>query len=141
MAALALAAPTNVLVDPTLSVVTSNVPGATGTAITAPGLTVPWVPGLVVQIASGATAPGVVTVVGPTGVNNVTFTLAASTNILYLVPQEFANPATGLVTINVTTVTTATAAAFLLVPNVGALSVGTSVKHNPFENNPQAADF
>jgi hypothetical protein len=144
MALVALATPTVSLVDPTLSVVATNVPGATGSALAGnTGFTVPWVPGLVVQIQGGAAGTGAVTVVNPTsGGPTPSFTLpATSQNVLYLVPQEFANPTTGLVQFNVTTVTNASAAAFLLLPNVGALNTGTGVKHNPFENNPQAADF
>jgi hypothetical protein len=142
MALVALAAPTHNLVDTTFTATATNVPAASGTALTGnTGFTVPWVPGLVIQIASGATGAGVVTAVNPSG-SNAVVTLAASANVLYLVPEEFANATTGLVQVNVTTVTTASAAAFIMPGGVAAINeASTGAKHNPFQSNPTAGDF
>jgi len=138
MALVALASPSTNLFDPTLSVVATNLPVAgAGSALSGnTGFTVPWVPGLVVLITGGAAGTGVVTLVNPTsGGPQPTFTLpATSQTVLYgPIGQEFANPTTNLVQFNFTTVTNAFAAAYVL-------PTATGVKHNPFENNPQAAD-
>lgn len=139
MSLVALATPTTNLVDPTFTVVATNLPAAgAGSALAGnTGFTVPWVPGLVVLITGGAAGTGNVTLVNPlSGGPQPVFALpATSQTVLYgPIPQEFANPTTGLVQFNVTTVTNDYAAAFVL-PNA------TQVKHNPFENNPTAADF
>jgi hypothetical protein len=136
MALAALATPTVVLGDPQLKVIVTNVPGTTGTALAGnTGFTVPWVPGLMIQIYNGATPSGVVTFLGTGLTPNVTFTLSnASSNILYgPISSNFAN-ASGLVQVNVTTVTTTIVNAFLL-----PQATGTS--HNPFNVQPQLTDF
>jgi hypothetical protein len=137
MALLALAAPTTFVIDPQFKVVTGVVPAAAGTALTGnTGFTVPWVPGLVIQIVAGATPPGVVTLVGPsTPTPSPSLTMAASANLLFgPIAQQFASPTTGLVQVNVTTVTTASVNAYLMPGATGAT-------HSPFENNPTLTDY
>lgn len=139
MTLLALAAPTVNVIDPQFTVASGAIPAATETALTGnTGFTVPWVPGLCVHIVAGATAPGVVTLVspnsGPASPPNLTLTMAASASLLYLIPYEFVNLATGLIQINVTTVTTASAGAYIM-------PAATGKAHNPFEINLQAADY
>jgi hypothetical protein len=137
MALLALAAPTVFAIDPQFKVVTGVVPAAAGTALTGnTGFTVPWVPGLVIQIVAGATAPGVVTLVSPaTSVPAPALTMVANADLLFgPIGSQFASPTTGLVQVNVTTVTTASVNAYLM-PNA------TGPTHSPFENNPTITDY
>lgn len=139
MATTALTAPTTVLPDPQFV----NGVGLTVTTGTAVGtgaqtVTVPWVQGLTVVIASATTAPGLLTLVSPNvgGAASVSCTPASAGVYLFgPIGQEWAAPSTGLVTITIgTAVSTTYASAY-----VGANPTGA--KHNPFENNPTAADY
>lgn len=136
MALAALAAASVVLADPQLKVIVTNVPGTTGTALAGnTGFTVPWAPGLIIQIYNGATPSGVVTFLGVGATPNVALTLSnASSNTLFgPIGSGFMN-ASGLVQVNVTTVTTTIVNAFLL-------PVATGTSHNPFNVNPSLTDY
>lgn len=137
MSLLALAAPTTNICDPQFAAGIAL--PATETALTGTtGFTVPWVTGLVIRIVEGATTPGLITLVNPapsgTPAPTQTLTATASSVLYGPIGQEFSNPTTGLVQVNVATVTTASAGAYILPQATGA-------KHNPFENNPANADF
>lgn len=136
MALAALSAASVLLADPQLKVVATNVPGTTGTALAGnTGFTVPWAPGLVIQIYNGATPSGVVTFLGTGLTPNVSFTLAsASSNTLYGPISASFMQASGLVQVNVTTVTTTVVNAYLL-------PAATGTSHNPFNVNPSLTDF
>lgn len=137
MALLALTAPTVFVVDPQFKVASGVVPAAAGTALTGnTGFTVPWVPGLVLLVVAGATAPGNVTLVSPqVPTPNLVINMLASASLLYgPIASQYASPTTGLVQVNVTTVTTASVAAYLL-PNA------TGWSHSPFENNATVTDY
>ena len=137
MALLALTAASTLLTDPQLKVVTTNVPGTAGTAVGAnTGFTVPWAPGLVIQIYTGITACGNITFLSGGGnTNNVIVAPSTSINLLYgPISSAFANPATGLVQVNVATGTT-------VVPNVFLLPAATGTGHSPFEANPTVSDY
>ena len=126
-----------------LSTPTVQLGGLSGLALTSAGtalgantgLTVPWVPGLVVVVFSGATAAGAVALVNPSAPpSGPSITLVASgLGIFAPIPVGFAS-ASGLVQINVAVVTTASASAFLLPSAVSSV-------HNPFEMNPAEPDF
>ncbi len=135
MAALALAAPTAYLGG----ILGAPYVLASGTAITSPGLTCPWVPGLMIVIISGATAAGICTLVnnGPNTFTGPSITVAITTGfgIFGPIPAEYMSVSTGLITINVTTVVTATAFAALLPLPV------TAAVHCPMEMNAIAGDF
>lgn len=139
MATTALASPTLTLPDPQFTTGVS-LAVTTGTAVGtgAQTVTVPWVSGLVVAIISATTAPGLLTLVSPNvgGAASVTCTPALAGIYLFgPIGQEWQAPVTGLVTITIgTAVATTLAAAYVLANPTGA-------KHNPFENNPAAADF
>jgi hypothetical protein len=140
MATTALTAPTTVLPDPQFNGGV-GVTVTTGTAVGtgAQTVTVPWVSGLVVVISSATTAPGLLTLVSPGFVNQpASLTCTPGAAGVYLfgpIGNEWAAPSTGLVTITIgTAVATTYAAAYVLAGATGA-------KHNPFENNAQAADY
>ena len=132
MSLLALSAPTNQLGG----ILGTAYVLASGTAITPnTGVTCPWVPGLMIVIVSGATAAGVCTLysgsfTGP----SITVAITTGFGIFGPIPAAYAN-ASGLVQVNVTTVTTATAFAALLPAGV------TVATHCPIEQIPTASDF
>ena len=107
-----------------------------GTALGAnTGLTVPWVPGLVVVVFSGATAAGSVSLVNPlASPAGPSITLIADgLGVFAPVPVGFAM-SSGLVQVNIAVVTTASASAFLLPDAINAT-------HDPFQMNPAESDF
>lgn len=137
MALLALSVPTVLVADPQFKTTTGVIPAASGTALAGnTGFTVPWISGLVIQIVAGATAPGNVTLVGPQlPVPSPVINMLANAVLLYgPIGSQFASPTTGLVQVNVTTVTTAAVNVYLL-PNA------TGASHSPFENNPSITDY
>jgi len=102
------------------------------------GFTAPWAPGLIIYIV-GATSNTVTATfvgVGAPGAPSVT-TAALTAAIAYYfgpIPIGYMN-SSGLVAVNVTgTITGARAGVYLMPAYAGAL-------HNPFEVNPQNADF
>jgi hypothetical protein len=135
MALLALAAPTVNLTDPQLKNVTTNVPGTTGTAVGVnTGFTVPWVPGLIIQIYTGITGCGNITFLGVGNTPNVVVAPSTSVNLLYgPISSGYANAA-GLVQVNVGTGTTVIPTAFLL-------PAATGTSHSPFAVNPAGTDY
>jgi hypothetical protein len=137
MALQVLTAPTTFLIDPQFSRTTSNVPGTSGTAVGAnTGITVPWVPNLGLQIYTGATACGNVTLISPntTMLASIVVAPGTSQNILYgpIGPEWIG--AGGLVQVNVATGTTVVVTPFLI-------PFATGSAHSPFELNPQNADY
>jgi hypothetical protein len=135
MSVVALTAPTTFLTDPQFSKTTSNVPGTTGTAVSGnTGFTVPWAPNMCVQVYTGVTACGTVTLVSPNSLYaNITVSPGTSANIVFgPFAQFWANA--GLVSINVQTPTTVVVNAFLL-------PYATGTQHNPFEWDQQVADY
>jgi hypothetical protein len=110
----------------------------TGTALSGnTGFTCPWVPGLMLVVVSGATAAGVCTLNAPsasfTG-PSITVAITTGFGIFGPIPVEYMVTATGLVSVTVATVTTATAFAALA-------PLPTNASHNPFELSPVATDF
>ncbi len=106
------------------------------TLATYTGFTCPWLLGLMLVIVSGGTAAGVCTLVNPAGTwTGPSITVAATTGfgIFGPIPVEYAN-SSGLVQVNVTTVTSATAFAALIPTAVNAA-------HCPFETSAVAGDF
>ena len=148
----AFAAPTGYMIDNTLSVGVAC-PAATPTAINGTGgFTVPWVPGLVLQIENGVTGCGNVILVAPNAadtpsnsVPSLTLTVGASVNLLFgPIPKMYAaspiSPAQpwGLVTVTVQTDATVHVAVMALRTTLGYFDVGY---HNPFEIDAQNTDF
>ncbi len=140
MATTALTAPTAGIPDAQF-LTGVGLTATTGTAVGtgAQTVTVPYVAGLVVAITSLTTAPGLLTLVSPGFANqpaSLTCTPGSAGVYLFAIGQEWAAPATGLVTITIgTAVATTYASAYVLV------SAGTGAKHSPFETNPQALDY
>jgi len=135
MSLLALSAPTTPLSGP----LGAPYVLASGTALTGnTGFTCPWVPGLMLVVVSGATAAGVCTLVNPlstwTG-PSITVAITTGFGIFGPIAAVYAAAATGLVQVNVTTVTTATAFAALM-----PVAVNTAT-HDPFEASAVASDF
>lgn len=100
------------------------------------GLTVPWVPGLVVVVFSGATAAGAVSLVNPlaTPAGPSVTLVADGLGVFAPIPAGFASLTTNLVQINVAVVTSASASAFLMPEAVSSV-------HDPFQMNPAESDF
>jgi hypothetical protein len=132
MALLAVAAPTTATSG--LAGINSTLAGST--ALTGnTGLTVPWNANLVVLVWSGATAAGVVNLLKADGTS-----VFATVTLLTLGLAVFANipfncqNSSGLIQVNVTTVTTAAASAYLA---LNAVNVG----HSPIEMTATATDY
>ena len=136
MALLALTAPVTTSVGGIAGLV---VPGGTALA-TYTGFTVPWVPGLSLIIQSAGTAAGVCNLLKSDGVTvYATQTLVISgiwvlghVPFMLAIPQTAGTPA--LIQVNVTTVTSATAYAFVDMQGINAA-------HCPIEMTTTAGDY
>ena len=141
MTILALSAASVILSDAQLNAgVAVPVAASSGTSIgSSTGFTIAWAPGLII-LAVGATSNTITLTwvgVGAPGAPNVTTgSLTAATAYFFgPVPVGYMAPSTGLVSVNITgTVTGARFGGYLMPAYTGLL-------HNPFEANPQQADF
>ena len=148
MSLLALSAPTQLISDPQLnSGVNITSLGSGASALTGnTGFTIVWVANVGFALVIGATAPGATALVNPGNnpayTSNLSLGVSSATSATYFVGpigQEWVN-SSGLIQVNVTTVTTVSVYAYI-VPGTLYSSYGTGWKHNPFELNPQNADY